>query len=50
MANILWFIYEALAQFRLMLACDKERFMSFQRHGKLGGRLKEFMAVCIGID
>ncbi|KTC83780.1 phosphotransferase [Legionella brunensis] len=46
MAELLWFIYESLAQHRLMLACDKARFMSFQRHGKLSGRLKEFMAAC----
>lgn len=50
MANILWFIYEALAQYRLMLACDKARFMSFQRHGKLSGRLKEFMTACVAIN
>ena len=45
-ANVLWFIYEALAQYRLMIACDPAEFMAFQRHGKLSGRLKEFMAVC----
>lgn len=42
-AHQLWFIYESLAQYRLRVACDKARFMSFQRHGKLSGRLKEFM-------
>lgn len=45
-AQILWLIYETLAQYRLMLACDKLRFMAFQRHGKLRDRLREFMAAC----
>lgn len=49
-AHTLWFVYEALAQYRLRLACDKARFMAFQRHGKLSGRLKEFMVVCLSID
>lgn len=44
--QVLWFIYESLAQYRLMIACDKARFKSFQRHGKLSGALKEFMIVC----
>lgn len=43
LAQILWLIYEALAQYRLRLACDKAKFMSFQTHGKLSGQLKEFM-------
>ena len=47
LAQMLWFIYEALAQYRLREACDKARFLSFQRHGKLSGRLKEFMTECI---
>jgi hypothetical protein len=42
-ARILWFAYEALAQYRLMLACDKARFLSFQRHGKLRDSLREFL-------
>lgn len=50
MAHILWFVYEALAQCRLRLACDKVRFISFQRHGKLSGRLKEFITACVAID
>lgn len=45
-AHTLWFVYEALAQYRLRIACDKARFMSFQRHGKLSGSLKEFMTAC----
>jgi len=49
-AQTLWFVYEALAQYRLMLACDKVRFMSIQRHGKLSNRLKEFMTACIAIE
>lgn len=42
-ADILWHVYESLAQHRLMIACGKDSLMSFQ-HGKLSGRLKEFMA------
>ncbi|KTD20973.1 Predicted phosphotransferase related to Ser/Thr protein kinases [Legionella lansingensis] len=49
-AHLLWIIYEALGQYRLRIACDKARFMSFQRHGKLSDRLKEFMTACIAID
>jgi hypothetical protein len=49
-AHILWIIYEALAQYRLMIACDKVKFMSFQRHGRLSGSLKEFMCACVAID
>jgi len=40
--HILWFIYESLAQYRLMIACGKEKLMSKQ-HGKLSASLKEFM-------
>jgi len=50
LASLLWFIYESLAQYRLRLACDKAKFLSFQRHGKLSGRLKEFITACIAID
>ncbi len=42
-AQTLWMIYESLAQYRLLLACDKTRFLSFQRHGRLSGRLKELV-------
>lgn len=45
LAQVLWCIYEALAQYRLRLACDPTRFMLVQRHGKLSGRLKEFMSL-----
>ena len=50
MADLLWFIYGALAQYRLRLACDETRFLSFQRHGKLSGQLREFIAACIAYD
>lgn len=50
LARILWFVYESLAQYRLRLACDKAKFMSFQRHGKLRDQLKEFMTACIAWD
>ncbi|OCH99319.1 hypothetical protein A8135_08045 [Legionella jamestowniensis] len=46
-AQVLWCIYEALAQYRLRLACDPIRFMRVQRYGKLSGRLKEFMNASI---
>lgn len=49
-AEILWNIYEALAQYRLRLACDKEKFMRYQQHGKLSARLKEFIAACNDCD
>ena len=49
-AQLLWFVYEALAQYRLRIACDEARFLSFQRQGKLSGRLKELMAACRAID
>lgn len=50
-AKILWFVYAALANDRLMRACDQSKFKgSFQRHGKPSIPLKEFMAMCIAID
>ena len=49
-AQVLWIIYEALAQYRLRVACDKTRFMSFQMHGRLSGSLKEFMNACTTVD
>ena len=45
-AEKLWFIYWSLANYRLRLACDKTKLMSFQMHGKLTSGLKEFMAQC----
>lgn len=41
-ANTLWFIYEILVQYRLLIACGIEKIMSFQK-GKLSNSLKEFM-------
>ncbi len=50
-AQILWFVYGALANDRLMIACDKARFTSsFQRHGRPSIPLKEFMTACIAIN
>lgn len=46
-AHKLWFIYEAFAHYRLMKACDEAEFRSFQKPGKLSGRLKEFITACI---
>ena len=48
-AHILWIIYEALAQYRLRIACCKKKVTSFQ-HGKLSGSLKEFMTACKTVD
>jgi len=41
-AKILWLVYGALANDRLMNACGKEKLMAFQP-GKLSGSLKELM-------
>lgn len=49
-AQILWFIYEPLAQYRLRIACEEARFMSFQRHGRLSGTLKEFISACMALN
>ncbi|CDZ76490.1 putative phosphotransferase related to Ser/Thr protein kinases [Legionella massiliensis] len=46
-AKRLWFIYESLAQNRLRLACDQQRFKSFQRHGKLSGQLRAFITLAL---
>lgn len=45
-ASVVWIVYEALAQYRLRSACDKELFESFQRRGRLSGSLKYFIAAC----
>ncbi len=45
-ARILSFIYGALANYRLMIACDRVKLMAFQRSGRLGDSLKEFMMLC----
>lgn len=45
-ARLLFFIYGAFCHYRLMIACDQERFTSsFQRYGKPSIPLKEFMTV-----
>ncbi len=49
MAQVLQFVYGALATDRLMTACGKEKLMSFQP-GKFGNSLRELMAACIAID
>ena len=50
-ARLLWFIYGALCDYRLMVACDKARFTSsFQWHGRPSISLKEFMTTCIASD
>ena len=48
-AHILWSVYGALSQYRLMIACGKDKLMTFQR-GKFSHSFKEFMAACIAID
>lgn len=45
-AKILWIVYEALAQYRLRMACDEKQFLTFQTYGKLAGALKEFINAC----
>ena len=42
-AKILLFVYGALASYRLMLACGKEKLMAFQS-GKFSNELRELMA------
>jgi hypothetical protein len=50
-ARILFYIYGALCNYRLMIACNKARFTSsFQSHGKPSIPLKEFMSACVAID
>jgi hypothetical protein len=48
-AKILWHAYEALANIRLMNACDKGKLMLFQP-GKLSNLLKALIVECIAID
>jgi len=45
-AKILWFVYEALANDRLMDACGRKKLMPFQP-GKLCDLLRELMTACI---
>jgi len=44
LARLLWPVYWALAHHRLMMACGKEKLMSFHGHGKLVGQLKELLS------
>ena len=44
MAQLLHIVYGISYQYRFMIACGKERLMSFQ-HWKLGHLLKEFMGL-----
>lgn len=48
-AQILWLVYWTLSQYRLMIACGKEKIMLFQR-GRLSNSLKEFIALCKAIE
>jgi len=42
LAGVLYFIYDALAVYRLMMACDKESFKLMNRHGRLADALRGF--------
>lgn len=44
-ANIIWPVYWALSNYRLMLACGKDKIMAFQ-HGRLSNTLREFVVFC----
>lgn len=44
-ANIIWPVYWTLSNYRLMLACGKDKIMAFQ-HGRLSNTLREFMGFC----
>ncbi len=46
-AQLLHMVYGISYQYRFMMACGKERLMSFQ-HWKLSNLLKEFIALCKG--
>jgi len=49
-ASILFYIYGALGNYRLMIACNRTKFTnSFQRHGRPSVPLKEFMTVSSGL-
>lgn len=49
-AQVLWFLYEGLAQYRLMCACDPIRFKACQRYGKLRDTLQNFRSACLAFD
>ncbi|WP_419418734.1 phosphotransferase [Legionella sp. D16C41] len=42
-AHKLWFIYGALAHYRLLMACGHTKLISFQKQGRLRGQLKQFI-------
>jgi hypothetical protein len=41
-------VYGALAGYRLMIACGKEKLLAFQP-GKFSNELRELMAACIAM-
>lgn len=47
-SKVLWYVYEVLAQYRLIEACDREKMMGFQK-GKLSKTLKSFITVCASL-
>jgi hypothetical protein len=50
LARALFFVYAALANDRLMCACDKTKFTgSFKRQGRLSPSLREFIKICSDI-
>lgn len=49
LVEVVWPVYGMLAQHRLMIACGKEKIMSFQP-GRLSASMKEFIVVCKTID
>ncbi len=46
-ANMLFFIYEALGKYRLIMACDEAKFTpEFQRHRQISIPLRQFIIAC----
>lgn len=45
LAEKLWFIYETLVQYRLMISCDPKEFQVLGRQGRLTIGLKEFIKI-----
>ena len=48
-AQLLHIVYGISYQYRFMIACGKEKLVSFQ-HGKFASSFREFMAACIVVD
>lgn len=48
-ARVLWWVYDALAQYRLRLACDEGPFLAFQTAGKLRATLQSFIGASSGV-